>query len=481
MSLSLDDALTLREQLRVEGKPLVFTNGHFDLLHVGHLDYLEKARALGGALIVGLNGDKSSERLKGTGRPIVPDYERARLLSALRCVDGVVLFYDDTAHTLIDALRPDIYVKGGDYHDKPLPERELVESYGGQVVLIDLLPGHSTSELIRRVRALPDPNQPANPPERSGVTRLPLPSMEELWMPPAYPLYPWRSDSGQNIYYAVSHPQGELPGFQWPLKFDVRYVLMTVPAVTYSLMVLMIAIYVLGIFSTVRIGQNLLSAHIIDNGLNATSVLLQGEYQRLFTHTLIHLDAVHLFTNMLGFWLMGRRLEPQFGVFRYGLLLVVSALFTSMLWIILTDSRSITTVGFSGVVYALIGASLVHIQVNQRVLGSEFTKHRNRLAAIVAVLVALDLMGNAVIGSAGPRIDIASHLYGLVSGMFIAWLIAPRMAFQRTKIENRSLMVKVSDTNPLRWRAMGILTVLVVVGLVVFEFLKRSHWPSVFG
>jgi bifunctional ADP-heptose synthase (sugar kinase/adenylyltransferase) len=77
------------------------------------------------------------------------------LLSALRCVDGVVIFYEDTAHGLIDALRPDIYVKGGDYHDKHLPERAAVESYGGRVVLIDLLPNHSTSELIRRVKALP--------------------------------------------------------------------------------------------------------------------------------------------------------------------------------------------------------------------------------------------------------------------------------------------------------------------------------------
>lgn len=155
MSLSLDDACLLRENLRAAGKTLVFTNGHFDLLHVGHLDYLEKARALGDALIIGLNGDPSSERLKGTGRPIVPDHERARLLSALRCVDGVVIFYQDTAHGLIEALLPDIYVKGGDYHDKPLPERAQVEQYGGQVVLIDLLPNHSTTELIRRVKALP--------------------------------------------------------------------------------------------------------------------------------------------------------------------------------------------------------------------------------------------------------------------------------------------------------------------------------------
>jgi rfaE bifunctional protein nucleotidyltransferase chain/domain len=153
--LTLEAALQAREALRAANKTLVFTNGHFDLLHVGHLDYLEQARALGDALYVGVNGDGSSERLKGTGRPLVPAPERARLLAALRPVTVCIVFEEDTADAIINALRPDVYVKGGDYRDKPLPERALVESYGGQVVLIDYLPGHSTSELIRRVKALP--------------------------------------------------------------------------------------------------------------------------------------------------------------------------------------------------------------------------------------------------------------------------------------------------------------------------------------
>ncbi len=153
--LSWNDSLHLADHVRDNGGVLVFTNGHFDLLHVGHLDYLEKARALGGALIVGVNGDGSSGRLKGSGRPLVPADERARLLAALQPVTAAVIFDDDTADRLIAALKPDIYVKGGDYRDKPLPERALVESYGGCVVLIDYLPGHSTSDLIRRVRALP--------------------------------------------------------------------------------------------------------------------------------------------------------------------------------------------------------------------------------------------------------------------------------------------------------------------------------------
>lgn len=153
--LSLDAAQAQRVLLQQAGKTLVFTNGHFDLLHVGHLDYLEQARALGDALFVGVNGDSSTRRLKGAGRPLVPAQERARLLAALQPVTAAIVFENDTADTLINALRPDIYVKGGDYASKPLPERPTVEAYGGRVVLIDTLPDHSTSALIARVRALP--------------------------------------------------------------------------------------------------------------------------------------------------------------------------------------------------------------------------------------------------------------------------------------------------------------------------------------
>ncbi len=124
-------------------------------MHIGHLDYLEKARALGDALFVGLNGDESTRRLKGEGRPIVPAVERARLLAALIPVSVVVIFEDDTADGLLKALKPDIYVKGGDYAHKPLPERATVEAYGGQVRLIDYLPDHSTSALIARIQTLP--------------------------------------------------------------------------------------------------------------------------------------------------------------------------------------------------------------------------------------------------------------------------------------------------------------------------------------
>lgn len=153
--IDLETALRHRQQLSEKGKRLVFTNGHFDLLHVGHLDYLEQARALGDALWVAVNDDPATTTLKGVGRPIVPAQERARLLGALRVVDATLIFTGDTAIALLNILRPDIYVKGGDYAHKALPERATVEAYGGQVILIDYLPNHSTTRLIEKIKALP--------------------------------------------------------------------------------------------------------------------------------------------------------------------------------------------------------------------------------------------------------------------------------------------------------------------------------------
>lgn len=154
--VTLAGAMTLREILRREGKTLVFTNGHFDLLHVGHLEYLEKARTLGDALFVAVNGDASTRRLKGEGRPLVPVGQRARLLAALETVSAVIIFEADTADDLLMALKPEVYVKGGDYADKPLPERATVEGYGGHVELLEFVTGHSTTRLISRIRKLPE-------------------------------------------------------------------------------------------------------------------------------------------------------------------------------------------------------------------------------------------------------------------------------------------------------------------------------------
>jgi len=128
------------------------------LLHFGHVEYLQRAKALPGvpaALIVGINGDDSTRRLKGECRPLVPATERAALIAALACVEGAVIFEANIASELIAALRPEWYVKGGDYSEKPWPERDLAIACGGKVALIPFVPDHSTSALIARIRALP--------------------------------------------------------------------------------------------------------------------------------------------------------------------------------------------------------------------------------------------------------------------------------------------------------------------------------------
>ncbi|MGB7338374.1 MAG: adenylyltransferase/cytidyltransferase family protein [Phototrophicaceae bacterium] len=155
MPISLDQAIALCQHYTQAQQTLVFTNGVFDLLHIGHLDYLEKARHLGDGLIVAINDDESTRQYKGGGRPLVPADERARLLEALAPVTAVLLFPDATADRLLRAIRPHIYCKGGDYTPDTLPEYPTVQAYGGQVHLIDYLPNHSTSRLINKIKALP--------------------------------------------------------------------------------------------------------------------------------------------------------------------------------------------------------------------------------------------------------------------------------------------------------------------------------------
>jgi rfaE bifunctional protein nucleotidyltransferase chain/domain len=131
--------------------PLVLTNGCFDLLHVGHVRYLTAARALGRALVVGVNQDAAVEQLKGPSRPIIPDWQRAEVLAALRAVDGVVLFGDRTADHLIRVLNPDIYVKGGDYRPETLPEYGTVQELGVRLELIQVEVPTSTSQVVARI------------------------------------------------------------------------------------------------------------------------------------------------------------------------------------------------------------------------------------------------------------------------------------------------------------------------------------------
>ena len=135
---------------------LVFTNGCFDLLHSGHLTLLNHAAALGDALVVGLNSDASVRCLKGPERPVVSQQERAQILAALRCVDFIIIYEEEQATETIRAVRPHIYVKGGDYRRDEIPEVPLVEALGGEVVLVPHVPGRSTTRIINDVRTRAD-------------------------------------------------------------------------------------------------------------------------------------------------------------------------------------------------------------------------------------------------------------------------------------------------------------------------------------
>jgi rfaE bifunctional protein nucleotidyltransferase chain/domain len=150
--LALEDAVALRERWRAAGKRVVFTNGCFDVLHAGHVAYLAWARARGDALILGLNSDASVRALKGAERPFVPFEDRAAVLAGLRSVDAVVGFAERTPETLIERLRPDVHVKSGQYRIEDLPERTVVLTGGGTIVLAPHLAGKSTTDLVAQIR-----------------------------------------------------------------------------------------------------------------------------------------------------------------------------------------------------------------------------------------------------------------------------------------------------------------------------------------
>lgn len=137
--------------LKKKGRKIVFTNGCFDILHVGHVTYLKKARSLGDVLVVGLNSDRSVRSIKGEGRPVNTELDRAEVLAALGSVDYVAVFDEDTPEKLIKKLRPDILVKGGDWKEDDIVGAEFVKSHGGRVVRIPFVKGHSTTSLIRRI------------------------------------------------------------------------------------------------------------------------------------------------------------------------------------------------------------------------------------------------------------------------------------------------------------------------------------------
>jgi D-beta-D-heptose 7-phosphate kinase/D-beta-D-heptose 1-phosphate adenosyltransferase len=150
--VSIDELRRERARLREEGKQLVFTNGCFDILHVGHVRYLQRARELGDALLVAINSDRSVRELKGAGRPVMNEDERAELIAALAAVDYVTIFDDISPRSLIKEVLPDILVKGGDYNLDEIHGREEVERAGGRVLSLPFIEGASTSRIIERVR-----------------------------------------------------------------------------------------------------------------------------------------------------------------------------------------------------------------------------------------------------------------------------------------------------------------------------------------
>lgn len=161
MTHSAADKIWEREQLaavldaeRQQGRRIVFTNGCFDLLHVGHARYLETARSFGDLLVVGINSDASVRGLKGDKRPLVPEQERAELLAHLACVDYVTIFDEERPNALIEIVQPMVHVKGGDYDPESLPEAETVHRYGGRIEIVPLVQGRSTTNVIDRIRAV---------------------------------------------------------------------------------------------------------------------------------------------------------------------------------------------------------------------------------------------------------------------------------------------------------------------------------------
>jgi D-beta-D-heptose 7-phosphate kinase/D-beta-D-heptose 1-phosphate adenosyltransferase len=173
-----DQAARIAAELRRRGESVVFTNGCFDLLHVGHVSYLAEAAKLGSMLIVGVNSDASVRRLKGTSRPVISETDRAAMLAALGCVGYVVVFDEDTPHRLLEAIRPDVLVKGGTYRPDEVVGHELVESYGGRVCVTNMVDGVSTSKILESLRGgskppleqtpLSSPNPTSRPLRRAG-------------------------------------------------------------------------------------------------------------------------------------------------------------------------------------------------------------------------------------------------------------------------------------------------------------------------
>ncbi len=151
MLIDRDKAAQVCEDLRRQGNKIVFTNGCFDIIHAGHVRYLTAAKNFGDVLIVGLNTDESVRKLKGASRPINNQADRAEVLLGLKAVDHVIYFGEATAENLIGEVKPAVYVKGGDYTLEMLPEAKIVQSYGGRIELVNLVAGHSTTNIVEKI------------------------------------------------------------------------------------------------------------------------------------------------------------------------------------------------------------------------------------------------------------------------------------------------------------------------------------------
>lgn len=151
--IALEDLPPLVQKLKREGKSIVTTNGAFDLFHIGHLRALEASKGLGDVLIVGINSDESVKEYKSPVRPIVPESERAEVIASLECVDYVTIFPETTPVRFLELVQPNVHTKSSDRDPEKMPETSLVKKYGGEVVMVPMIPGHSTTALIERIRA----------------------------------------------------------------------------------------------------------------------------------------------------------------------------------------------------------------------------------------------------------------------------------------------------------------------------------------
>lgn len=308
----------------------------------------------------------------------------------------------------------------------------------------------------------------------------PPPQPDRILIPPStYPLHPWRRGRRQPTYYAISPAVDELPPQRWPINFTVRYIKSPNPSLTLVVVLGLILIFLSSSGSVTQPELGTFQA-MTRYGLNTTSVLLRQEYYRLVTGALVHLDIIHLASNIIGLLVMGVRLEPQFGRLRWGVLLGFSALFSSLIWVMTVQNSFRTLIGASGMVYAMIGASLAHIAVNRRILGREISRHLRNWFIIITVLVGLDVFANLT-NRGGAQIDIWIHMLGFVTGLAIGWLIAPRMNFTLLGLSGITVDVAVDDDNPFRWRYVQIFGLLALIGVVILLLIGRQRWPSILG